>query len=121
MTSSAVRHEFVNLIPDELVEGTLYVSIPYAIAVHKCMSGCGLDVVTPLSPTDWELISDGETVSLFTLGWKLELALRVPLLDTTGSRAVAPRWSREEIARGRARDAAAKESYFATRLQYDEE
>ena len=36
----------------------------YSTAVHKCCCGCGQEVVTPLSPTDWKLIFDGETVSL---------------------------------------------------------
>ena len=45
-------------------EGKIYVSIAYATAVHKCACGCGKEVVTPLSPTDWKLIFDGKTVSL---------------------------------------------------------
>lgn len=56
--------EFVEYIPDELQEDTLYVSIPYTTAAHKCACGCGEEVVTPLSPTGWKLIFDGETVSL---------------------------------------------------------
>lgn len=56
--------EFVEHIPDDLQERTLYVSIPFATAVHNCACGCGEEVVTPLSPTGWKLIFDGETVSL---------------------------------------------------------
>lgn len=55
---------FVEYIPDDLEEQTLYVSIPYTTAAHKCACGCGEEVVTPLSPTGWKLIFDGETVSL---------------------------------------------------------
>ena len=53
-----LRHEFVEFIPDKLVDGVIYVSIPYATVAHKCCCGCGMEVVTPLSPTDWELIFD---------------------------------------------------------------
>lgn len=56
--------EFVEYIPDDLQEQTLYVSIPYTTAAHKCVCGCGEEVITPLSPTGWKLIFDGETVSL---------------------------------------------------------
>ena len=60
----ALTHEFVEFIPDMIEEGKLYVSIEYATTVHKCCCGCGKEVVTPLSPTDWKLIFDGKTVSL---------------------------------------------------------
>jgi hypothetical protein len=58
-------HEFVEYIPDELKEGTIYISTTYGTAVHKCCCGCENKVVTPLSPKDWKLIFDGETISLY--------------------------------------------------------
>jgi hypothetical protein len=57
-------HEFVDFIPSHLKDGTVYVSLPFATAVHKCCCGCGNEVVTPLSPTDWTLIFDGASISL---------------------------------------------------------
>lgn len=59
-----VRHEFVETIPDHLQEGVIYISIPYATALHCCLCGCGSEIVTPLSPTDWELTFNGQTISL---------------------------------------------------------
>jgi hypothetical protein len=59
-----VRHEFVETIPDHLNEGVIYVSIPYATVLHRCLCGCGSEIVTPLSPTDWELSFNGQTISL---------------------------------------------------------
>ncbi len=59
-----VRHEFVETIPDHLQEGVIYISIPYATALHRCLCGCGSEIVTPLSPTDWELSFNGQTISL---------------------------------------------------------
>ncbi|MBI4825844.1 MAG: hypothetical protein HY807_05415 [Nitrospirae bacterium] len=61
----SLRHEFVEYIPNELVEGTIYVSIAFAIVSHKCCCGCGNEVVTPLSPTDWKVTFDGESISLY--------------------------------------------------------
>ena len=46
-------------------EGVICISIPYATVVHKCACGCGNEVITPLSPTDWKLTFDGESVTLF--------------------------------------------------------
>ncbi|MEV4320623.1 DUF6527 family protein [Microbispora rosea] len=61
---TAIRHEFVAMIPDHLDEGVVYVSMPYATAVHLCCCGCGHEVVTPLHPLQWSLILNGETISL---------------------------------------------------------
>ncbi len=63
-SNNRLAHKFVEFIPSDLAENTLYISIKYATATHKCCCGCGLEVVTPFSPTDWKLIFDGETVSL---------------------------------------------------------
>ena len=34
-----LKHEFVEFIPDELQEGTIYVSIRFATAAHLCCCG----------------------------------------------------------------------------------
>ena len=59
-----LKHEFVEFIPGELKEGTIYVSIRFGTASHLCVCGCGNKVVTPIRPTDWKLIFDGKTISL---------------------------------------------------------
>jgi len=56
--------QFVELMPAVLEKGVLYVSMTYATASHLCFCGCGMKVVTPLSPTDWCLTFNGDTVSL---------------------------------------------------------
>lgn len=61
---TAITHQFVEFVPDVLEEGVLYVSLEYATAAHRCFCGCGREVVTPISPTDWLLSFDGESVSL---------------------------------------------------------
>ena len=62
----SIRPAFVDMVPDvDLMEGdVLYVSMPYATAIHKCACGCGSETVTPLAPDEWSLIYDGETISL---------------------------------------------------------
>lgn len=61
---TTIRHEFVDLVPDDLDEGVLYVCIPYTTVMHKCFCGCGHEVVTPLAPRQWSLTFDGETITL---------------------------------------------------------
>ena len=58
-------HQFVDYIPERPQPGVLYVSIPYATVVHRCACGCGNKVVTPLSPADWKLTFDGESITLY--------------------------------------------------------
>ena len=61
---TSLTAKFVEFIPRELEKGTLYISIPYATAIHSCCCGCGNKVVTPFSPAEWKLIFDGCSVSL---------------------------------------------------------
>lgn len=58
-------HKFVEFMPEKLEPGVIYVSLRFTLASHQCACGCGEEVVTPLSPKDWQLIFNGETVSLY--------------------------------------------------------
>ena len=64
MKHQTYTFQFVEFMPKVLDEGVLYVSMTYATASHRCLCGCGMKVVTPLSPTDWRLTFDGDSVSL---------------------------------------------------------
>jgi hypothetical protein len=105
----ALRHEFVEYIPDELEDGVIYVSMDYATAAHKCACGCGSEVITPFSPTDWRLTFDGETVSLRPSIGNWSFPCQSHDWIERGRIRWAPKWSREKIEAGRARDRRAKE------------
>lgn len=64
MKISTITPAFLDTIPDRLEEGILYVCERYRIAAHKCCCGCGEEVITPLTPADWSVHKDGNTVSL---------------------------------------------------------
>ena len=64
MKMDRLEHCFVSLLPDQLENGKLYVSMEFASAIHLCCCGCGRQVVTPLSPTEWNLWFDGDSISL---------------------------------------------------------
>jgi hypothetical protein len=97
-------HELVERFPDEPVEGVLYVSMEFATTMHLCMCGCGETVITPLTPTDWRITYDGETVSLApSVGnWSMRCESHYWLQD--GRVRWSGRWSVEQIAAGRAHD-----------------
>jgi len=110
--TNVLKHEFVEYIPSELREGTVYVSIPFATVVHKCCCGCGREVVTPLSPTDWELTFDGRSISLYPSIGNWDYPCRSHYWIKYDIVEWAPPWSQEEIEAGRAADALAKARYF---------
>jgi hypothetical protein len=109
-----LTHEFVEFIPDVLKEGTLYVSMQYATVVHKCCCGCGREVVTPLSPTDWKLIFDGKSISLDPSIGNWSFDCRSHYWIRGGKVRWARRWSQAEIDAARTADQFAKERYFDT-------
>jgi hypothetical protein len=92
-----LAHEFVEFIPDDLREATLYVSMKYAIVAHRCCCGCRSEVVTPLSPRDWKLLFDGETISLSpSIGnWGFDCQSHYWIRASRVN--WAPRWSQDRI------------------------
>ena len=109
-----LRHEFLEFIPDELKEGTIYISIRFASAVHLCCCGCGNRVVTPLRPTDWKLIFDGKTISLEPSIGNWSFPCQSHYWIRRNRVKWATQWSQEEIAAGRAHDSLAKGEYFGS-------
>ena len=108
MTLKAVRPVFVEFVPKELEEGVLYISEKYKIAVHRCASGCGEKVVTPLSPADWQVRKKGDLISMYpSIGnWNFVCRSHYWIRD---NRIVwAPSMSDAEIVRVQLRDRADK-------------
>jgi Family of unknown function (DUF6527) len=104
--------KFVELIPDMLEEGILYISVRYKSACHLCVCGCGTKVVTPLSPTGWQMTYDGRTVSLHPSIGNWNLACQSHYWITHNQVRWAPRWSPGEIEEGFAHDKQLKENYY---------
>lgn len=109
-----IQHKFVEFIPNQVEQDVLYISVEYKTAVHLCICGCGNKVVTPLSPTDWELRFDGKTVSLSpSIGnWNFECKshywIKKGKVEWSGS------WSDNQIRNGREADEVAKKEYYAS-------
>jgi hypothetical protein len=114
MKRTTAAHEFIEFIPplQAMEEGKVYVSIPYATVAHRCMCGCGSEVVTPLSPIHWQLTFDGKTISLHPSIGSWRLPCQSHYWIRNDKVIWARRWSREEIERGRAGDRLATKEYF---------
>lgn len=109
-----VKHKFVEFIPDKLDEATIYVSMEFATVCHTCCCGCGVEVVTPLSPTDWKLLFDGSTISIIpSIGnWGFECQSHYWI--TRNEVNWARQWSQAEISAGRSYDRQVKWEYSSS-------
>ena len=87
-------------------------SIPYATAVHSCFCGCGLKVVTPISPVGWQLTFDGETVTLFPSIGSWSFPCRSHYFIRRDTVVWGEDMSQYEIELGRARDQKARDQHF---------
>ena len=102
MRITRLRFEFVELVPREPEAGTLYISIPFTTAIHRCCCGCGQEVVTPIAPGGWSLLFDGETVSLDPSVGNWSFACQSHYWIRRNRVEWAPRWSRLQIEVARA-------------------
>ena len=83
--------------------------------MHRCACGCGNKVVTPISPADWQLFYDGDTVSLTPSIGNWGFPCRSHYWITHGQIRWSRAWTDDQIAAGRARDDRGRAQYFAAR------
>lgn len=120
MKRDTINYAFVDAIPDALEERTIYVSIDFATAAHKCCCGCGHEVVTPLSPTDWKITHDGVSVSLSPSIGNWSFPCRSHYWIVRNEVRWAAQWTQEQIEAGRAADRRAKQGRRAPKPERTE-
>lgn len=107
-----VEHRFVEFVPEEMEPNTLYISTEYATVVHSCLCGCYQRVVTPLTPTDWHLTYDGETVSLSRSVGNWSFPCQSHYWIEHSRVHWAGTWSKAKIEANRASDLQVKRRYY---------
>jgi hypothetical protein len=107
-----IQYNFIDIIPEILEEGILYISIKYKTASHKCICGCGNEVVTPITPTDWNITFDGKRVSLSpSIGnWNFDCKSHYWIVKN--EIIYSTPWNAKEIEKGRTRDKKRKKNYW---------
>jgi Family of unknown function (DUF6527) len=110
---SSFRHTFVEFIPDELEDGVIYISITYATVVHACACGCGEEVVTPLTPTDWTLVFDGDSVSLDPSIGNWGFSCRSHYWLRSGHTIWAPQWAQQRVQAARINDRKTRSEFYS--------
>jgi Family of unknown function (DUF6527) len=117
---TSLRHQFVEFIPEDLSEDTLYISIRFATVSHLCCCGCRNKVVTPLHPTGWKLIFDGKTVSLSPSVGNWNFLCRSHYFIENNRVKWASQWSDQKISAAMAYDRLAKDRYYNNRCDGDD-
>jgi len=114
MRHTRLEHRFVQHIPDAVNPGVLYISMEYGTAAHSCCCGCGEEVVTPFTPTDWKMTFDGETVTVHPSIGNWSLACRSHYVINRGHVIEAGPWADVQVEAERRRDRAAKARHYGT-------
>jgi hypothetical protein len=114
MMYTTIAHKFVEEMPQSLEPGTLYVSTRYATVLHLCCCGCGSEVVTPLSPVQWRVSFDGETITLDPSVGSWALPCRSHYVIRNGQVIEALPWSEEEVQQGQVNQRRARRNYYGS-------
>lgn len=114
MHHTYLEHRFVEQLPDLLQDGVLYISMEYATAAHLCCCGCGEEVVTPFTPTDWSMTFDGEKISLSPSIGNWNFACRSHYFIRSGRIVESTTWTDKQVETNRRQDRAAKVDYYDT-------
>ena len=104
-----IHYRFVEFIPEALENGVLYITMEYRTAVHLCICGCGNKVVTPFSPTDWKLIFNGRSVTLYPSIGNWSFDCQSHYFITNSKIKNVRKWSLWEIEYNREEDVKSKE------------
>lgn len=104
MSYQCLTHRFVDSVPERLEPGVVYVSIEFTTVIHLCCCGCGKEVVTPLSSSDWKLTFDGESISLHPSIGNWNFSCRSHYWIRKNRPVWAADWTEEEVAEARLLD-----------------
>lgn len=64
MKLTEIKPVYVELMPDKIQPGVLYISEKYECAIHLCACGCGGKTVTPLGDGEWAITKSDGRVTL---------------------------------------------------------
>jgi len=103
---------FVEFIPNDVEQGKLYISEMYQTAIHKCCCGCGEEVVTPLSPVDWQVRKGTHGVSLHPSIGNWNYKCQSHYIISNNKVIWANKFSQQQILAVQRRDKIAKQTYI---------
>ena len=107
-----MQHKFVEFIPSQMEQNILYVSMEYKTVAHLCACGCGNEVITPITPTDWKLTYDGKGISLYPSIGNWDFKCQSHYWIKNGNVSWASKWSKQQIKATQNNDKLNKKRYY---------
>lgn len=104
---------FVDTVPETMAPGVIYVAAEHGVMMHLCACGCGSEVSLPLSPIDWRLTFDGDSISVSPSVGNWSLPCRSHYVIDRSHVRWAGGWTDEEIEEGRSLDRRRKKARHA--------
>ena len=95
---------WVEDMPWVLEEGKVYVSIVHTLTEHLCACGCGEEISLRISPSDWDITYDGETISIWPSIGNWQLPCRSHYFITENRTEEAGPWNETRIQEERQQD-----------------
>lgn len=108
-----VQWRFVDYIPEQLEQGVICIALEFGAIMHLCLDGCGERISTPLSPAQWALTFDGETISLWPSVGNWDLPCGSHYIIRNNRVIWSNRWSEAAIKAGAKGDRLAAERHFS--------
>ena len=100
-------------MPSSLEPGNLYISVKHRLTEHLCACGCETEVSLPLSPSEWCIEYDGESVSIRPSIGNWRLPCRSHYIIEKGHTRWCLAWTETEIRAGQSNDRKAKTADIA--------
>lgn len=109
------QHKFVEYMPERIDEGIVYISLNYRTIIHKCACGCGEEVNTPLHPSSWKLIFNGESISLSPSIGNWNFDCKSHYWITENKVKWSKKWDSSKIQSIRAQENLERKNYFSSK------
>lgn len=114
-----INPTFVKNLPNTLEDGVLYISMEYRISRHLCCCGCGESIDIMFSPTDWQLIYDGPTVSIEPSIGNWSYSCQSHYYITKNNVIKMPKWKQGKINKNRKQDIENKNRFHKKKRFWD--
>ena len=95
--------EWVEDMPERMGAGKLYISVKHRLVEHLCACGCGTEVSLPLGRSEWRLMYDGDSISIWPSVGNWRLPCKSHYIIEENRTRWCRHWSEEEILAGRMR------------------
>jgi hypothetical protein len=102
-------------MPERIDEGIVYISLNYRTIIHKCASGCGEEVNTPLHQSSWKLIFNGESISLSPSIGNWNFDCKSHYWITENKVKWSKKWDSSKIQSIRAQENLERKNYFSSK------